>query len=267
MDLAQVRATAEAIALQAGEVLREIRLQPLTETTKANIYDIVTEGDRASEAVIVPALRAAFPEHAIVSEEGGGTMTASEAAAADYVWYIDPVDGTTNFAHGIPHFAVSIALADRERNPLVGVVLDPVSNELFSAARGQGTTLNGYPIRVAKTSALERAVLGSGFPTDKQRALENIPTWQAFVLKARDLRRFGSASLDLCYVASGRFDGFWESGIHEWDVLAGLLCIQEAGGMTTDFAGGTARLYTGEQIVASNGTLHPAMLDVLNSQK
>jgi len=261
MDLQKVRATAESIARDAGEVLMRHWMKPHTEVTKKNIYDIVTDGDKASEAVIVAALREAFPDHHIVSEEGGGTdLSAHEA---DYYWYIDPIDGTTNFAHNLPHFSISIALAGRDRVPLVGVVLNPVTGEMFSAARGHGATLGGEPIRVTNTPALDQALLATGFSTDKQAALEAIAHWRAMIARARDLRRLGSAALDLCYVACGRLDGFWESDIHGWDVQAGILIVDEAGGKTSDYSGGTEKLYTGKEVLASNGHIHEAMLDVL----
>ncbi len=264
MDLQQIRQTAERVARQAGDVLMRYWAQPHTETTKRNIYDIVTEGDKASEAVIVAALRERFPDHHIVSEEGGGTDLSG--GTSDYFWYIDPVDGTTNFAHNLPYFSVSIALTDPALNPLVGVVYNPVTRELFSAARGFGTTLDGAPVRVSTTDRLDRALFASGFSSDKTRARENMRYWEQFMTRSRDLRRLGSAALDMCYVASGRLDGFWETGINSWDVLAGILCVQEAGGTATDFAGQTTECYTGANVVTSNGRLHAAMLDILNDR-
>lgn len=262
MNMQDARATAETIARTAGDTLMQYWLQPLAVETKRNIYDLVTDGDRASEAVIVAALREAFPDHHIVSEEGGGTDLS--AREADYFWYIDPVDGTTNFAHNLPYFSVSIALADRERRPQAGVVFNPVTGELFSAARGHGATLNGQPIHVAPTESLDQALLTTGFPTDKQAALDLIPQWQAMLVRTRDLRRFGSAALDLCYVAAGRLDGFWENGINAWDVLGGIIIVEEAGGRVSDYAGGTAQLYTGKQVLATNGRIHDAVLEVIN---
>ncbi|NDJ62640.1 MAG: inositol monophosphatase, partial [Chloroflexi bacterium] len=230
MDLQAIRATATAIALRAGDVLLELYEQPHEEATKANIYDVVTEGDRAAEAVIVPALRAAFPEFAIVSEEGGGDDAAT-VAAAEYAWHIDPVDGTTNFAHNLPHFSVSIALADRDLRPVVGVVNGPVYGEIYSAARGFGATRNGQPIRVSSVQPLNQALLSSGFPTTRHTEPDNnLPQWEAVLMAARDLRRFASAALELCWIAAGKLDGFWEKHIHSWDCLGGLMCVEEAGG-------------------------------------
>lgn len=264
MELQQTRELAEQIARRAGEAVMQHWLTPLEEITKANIHDIVTVGDKASEAVIVPALRELFPDHHIVSEEGGGTDLNSHAA--EYYWFIDPIDGTTNFAHGIPHFAVSMAMTDRERNPLVSVVYNPVFNECFTAARGHGATLNGRRLQVTTIERLQQGVLGSGFSTHKEKALENLRYWQTFMMNVRDLRRFGSATLDICYVAAGRLDGFWEANINPWDVLPGALCVMEAGGQVSDYSGGMTRLVTGAEVVASNGRIHSAMLDILNDR-
>ncbi|HLU10167.1 MAG TPA: inositol monophosphatase family protein [Oceanobacillus sp.] len=264
MDLQSIRATAENIAVHAGETVMPFFNQPHQETIKTNIYDVVTEGDKAAEAVIIPALQEAFPQHGIVSEEGGGGLVA--ASEAEYSWYIDPIDGTTNFANNIPFFAISIALADRALNPLVGVVYNPVSRELYSAAKGFGATLNGNPIRVTQNDALNRAVLSTGFSYERHTQEDNnLRAWEAMLMAARDLRRFGAAALDLCFVAAGRLDGFWERYIHSWDCLAGILCVLEAGGKATDYSGGTSKLLTGDEIVATNGLLHEDVLRVLHS--
>jgi myo-inositol-1(or 4)-monophosphatase len=262
MDLQTARTAVEDIALQAGAAVMQYYGQAHQETTKSNIYDVVTEGDHASEAVIVPALRALFPDYPIISEEGGG---GGDRASADYAWYVDPVDGTTNYANNIPFFSISIALAARDLNPVVGVVYNPISGELFSAARGCGASLNGTPIHVSQQIALSRSVLSSGFPTQRHTLADNnIRQWNAMLMEVRDLRRFGSAALELAFVAAGRLEGFWERHIHSWDCLAGLLLVQEAGGRTTDYDGGTSALYTGAAIVATNGLIHERVLDVLN---
>ena len=263
MDLQAIRVAVEAVARAAGEAVMQYYEQPHHETTKSNIYDVVTEGDRASEAVIVRALRELFPQYPIVSEEGGG---GDDDASAEYAWYVDPVDGTTNFANNIPFFSISIALAARDLTPVVGVVYNPVYHELFSAARGCGATFNGRPMHVSRQTELSHAVLSSGFPTQRHTLADNnLPQWQAMLMASRDLRRFGSAALDLSFVAAGRLDGFWEKHIHSWDCLAGLLLVQEAGGRTTDYGGGTAQLYTGAEIVATNGLIHERVLEVLNA--
>ncbi|MFN8564697.1 MAG: inositol monophosphatase family protein [Anaerolineae bacterium] len=261
MDFQATRTAVEGIARQAGAAVMQYYGQAHHETIKSNIYDVVTEGDHASEAVIVPALRDLFPAYPIISEEGGG---GDDNASAEYAWYVDPVDGTTNFANNIPFFSVSIALAARDLTPVVGVVYNPVSGELFSAARGFGASLNGTPIHVARLAALSRAVLSSGFPTQRHTLADNnIHQWTTMLMEVRDLRRFGSAALELAFVAAGRLDGFWERHIHSWDCLAGLLMVQEAGGRTSDYDGGVDALYTGASIVATNGLIHDEVLAVL----
>jgi myo-inositol-1(or 4)-monophosphatase len=262
VNLQSIRAVAEIIAVRAGETIMPFFNQPHQETIKTNIYDVVTEGDKAAESVIIPALQDAFPEHGIMSEEGGIGLV--DASTAEYSWYVDPIDGTTNFANNIPFFAVSIALADRALNPLVGVVYNPVSRELYSAAKGCGATLNGSAIHVTRNDALNRAVLSTGFSYERHtRADNNLRAWEAMLMAARDMRRFGAAALDLCFVAAGRLDGFWERYIHSWDCLAGILCVTEAGGKATDYSGGTTKLLTGEELVATNGLLHEEVLRVL----
>jgi myo-inositol-1(or 4)-monophosphatase len=263
VDLQSIRAAVEAIAMRAGEAVMPYFNQPHQEVTKSNIYDVVTEGDKASEAVIIPALQAAFPDHAILSEEGGSGLVA--VGQADYCWHVDPIDGTTNFATNLPLFSISVALADRALNPLVGVVYNPVYHEMFSAAKGHGTTLNGQPIRVTRTDELSRAVLSTGFSYQRHTLEDNnLKAWETMLMSARDLRRLGSAALDLCFVAAGRLDGYWERNIHSWDCLAGVLCVTEAGGAASDYSGGTAKLHTGEELVATNGLIHQDVLRMLN---
>ena len=263
MDLQSIRMTVEGIVVRAGEAVMPYFNQPHQEVTKSNIYDVVTEGDKASEAVIIPALKEAFPEYAILSEEGGIGLVAVEEA--DYCWYVDPIDGTTNFATNLPLFSISVALADRALNPLIGVVYNPVYHELFSAAKGYGTTLNGQSIHVTRTGDLSRAVLSTGFSYQRHTLQDNnLRAWEAMLMAARDLRRLGSAALDLCFVAAGRLDGYWERNIHSWDCLAGVLCVTEAGGAASDYSGGTTKLYTGEELVATNGLVHQDVLRVLN---
>ena len=265
MNLQNVRATATDIALQAGAELMRFFDQPHQEATKQNLYDIVTEGDKASEAVIVPALHKAFPDHYIFSEEGGGSGAPLEAAK--YRWYIDPLDGTTNFANNIPYFSVSMAMADRNNTPLVGVVYNPVHQELFTAAQGFGTTLNEKSLRVSGADSLSKAILCTGFPyTRATNQDNNLREWGAFLPIVRDLRRFGSAALDLCFVAAGRFDGFWEGHLNPWDCMAGILCVREAGGIVTDYAGGEANLL-GAELIASNKQLHPQIMEVITRSR
>lgn len=261
LDLQAVRASAEAIARQAGIAVLEHFGKPHTETTKVNIFDVVTEGDKASEAVILAALRASSP-YPIVSEESGRD---AGVEAADYAWYIDPIDGTTNYASNLPFFCISIALARQDMTPVVGVVYNPVYGEMFSAAEGFGATLNGQPVRVKDTPVIERAVLSTGFSYRRHDTEDNnLKQWKAMLMRCRDMRRFGSAALDMAFVGAGRLDGFWEKNINAWDCLGGIVCVREAGGTATDYSGGTSRLYTGEEVVLTNGLLHETVLDIIN---
>jgi myo-inositol-1(or 4)-monophosphatase len=224
--------------------------------------DLVTETDREAEAIVVARLQRAFPDHVIIGEEASAGLALHPPPADRYVWYLDPLDGTTNFAHAYPHFAVSLALA-RGPDLLLGIVHDPVRNETFMATRGGGATLNGQPIRVSSVRTLRRALLCTGFPYDRQqRAGFYVRFVAEFLTRAQGIRRNGSAALDLCYVACGRCDGFWEWKLHPWDIAAGTLLVREAGGRVTDFRGGRLDLY-GEQTLASNVRLHRAMLAVL----
>lgn len=222
--------------------------------------DLVTAADRASEAILVEHLQKAFPGHGIVAEEG--TAASGAAEGAEDVWYIDPLDGTTNFAHGHPHFAISLALV-RRRQPLFGLVVDPLRGETFTARAGAGASLNGEPIRVSDIADLDHALLGTGFPYDRrERADFYLAFVGDFMRRAQGIRRAGTASLDLCYVACGRLDGFWEMLLKPWDTSAGALIVQEAGGTVTDFRGQRFDPH-GAQILASNGRIHSAMVALL----
>lgn len=204
-------------------------------------------------------LRTAFPDHAIVSEE-----SPPHPGEGAYCWYVDPLDGTTNFAHGYPHCAVSIAL-ERDGATIFGLVHDPLRRETFSAHRGSGSRLNGRPIRVSSTDGLEAALVATGFPYDRR---ERAPTYARFVeialQRARCVRRSGSAALDLCYVACGRLDAYWEWRLGPWDAAAGALIVREAGGRVTNLAG-AAHALTATEIVASNGPLHVGVLAMLHA--
>lgn len=261
--LTAIRETAEVIARQAGALLLDYAARPHLQTTyKSSIVDIATEADKAAEAYIVSAIRAAYPDHHLVGEEGGGYGPPLEDAP--FRWYVDPIDGTTSFAHGFPGYSVSLSVTDRDGAPLVGVVYDPVRDECFAVIRGEGATLNGQPIRVSRVADLLHALVGSGFSYDRLTAPDdNTAAWAAFVRQAQDVRRLGSAALDLAYVACGRLDGFWEPRLNPWDMLAGALLVLEAGGAVTDYAGNADAILGGGQVVASNGLLHPAMLTVL----
>lgn len=252
-----------AIARGAGEIILRHFAAPIPTTLKSSRIDVVTAADTEAEDYIVKELLARFPGHHIVGEEGGGR--GAPVAAAPFLWFVDPIDGTVNFAGKLPHFCTSIALATPEREPLLGVVFDPTRRELFTAVRGAGAQLNGQPVRVTATGALIDAVMSSGFPYDKHTNPDNnLREWAAFVTRIRGERRLGSAALDLCYVASGRLDGFWEKDLKPWDAMAGMLVVREAGGMVTDYRGGAHPQHSDRgSYVASNGELHPAMLAVL----
>lgn len=245
----------------AVETAREAGAVLLTEFSKPQKIaykgeaDLVTEADRRSEETIVNRLRSHFPKHAVVAEEGSG-----HASESRYTWYVDPLDGTTNFAHGYPAFAVSIGLVE-DGEPVAGVVYNPVSGELFTAAKGEGAYVNQRPIRVSQVDRLAVSLLGTGFPSHKRAQNPNIHYYWDFTLRSHGVRRNGSAALDLCAVACGRFDGFWEFGLKPWDTAAGVLLVREAGGVATDFAGRPYRL-GGPELLASNGRIHTEMQQV-----
>jgi len=229
--------------------------------TKSSPIDLVTEADKASEAVIVSILAEAFPDHRIVAEEGGGNSIKSEC-----VWLVDPLDGTTNFAHGYPHFSVSIGLLC-EGIAVVGVVYDVMRNELFTVVRGAGAWLNGRPIRVSRTPTLDRSLLVTGFPYDRQTdSQNNLDLFGKFLIQAHGVLRTGSAALDLAAVASGRLDGYWELKLSPWDSAAGIMLVIEAGGRVTDFTGAAADFWN-DRVVASNGYIHEEMLACLRPVK
>ena len=248
----------EAIAREAGALLMGYFAGHVTIEYKGDV-DLVTEADRASERLIVERLRRHWPEHGIIGEEG-----VRSDPTAEYRWYVDPLDGTTNFAHGYPVFCVSIGLVRNAANEKaeqleLGVLYDPTRNEMFSAARGQGATLNGKPIHVSQTKTLAESILGTGFPSHKRHKNPNIHFYHQLTLRSHGLRRAGSAALDLANVASGRYDGFWEFNLNPWDTAAGALLVQEAGGLVTRFDGSPFRLDSRE-VLASNGVIHQELL-------
>ena len=242
------------IAQEAGKVLREEMERPLDIAYKGD-FDLVTQADRRSEQVIVRRLQKHFPEHAIASEEGTGKDTDS-----DFRWHVDPLDGTTNFAHGYPCFCVSMALA-RRGELLLGVIYNPIYNELFAAARGEGATFNGKKIHCSKIASLKDSLLCTGFPNHKRHSHPNIYYYWDFTLRSHGVRRDGSAALDLAYVAMGRFESFWEFGLNPWDTAAGVVLVEEAGGKITDLEG-QPYILGGPSILASNGLVHAEMLKV-----
>lgn len=249
-----------AVARDAGALLRQRLNQPRDVAFKG-VVDLVTDADRASEQLIADRLRHSFPQHRIVAEEGARGTVAAEAAPSSFTWLIDPLDGTTNYAHRYPHFAVSIALA-REGTVQLGVVYDPMRDELFVARRGHGATLNGAPLHVSATAELIHALLATGFPYDLTQRAEAVAIWDAFVNRVQGTRRDGSAALDLCYVAAGRLDGFWERPLNAWDMAAGALLVEEVGGRVSAYGGRPFDL-DGHEIIASNGRLHAAMESVI----
>jgi len=238
-------------ARAAGDVLLAEFAKPQKIGYKGEA-DLVTEADRRAEEAIVTRLRNHFPKHAVVAEEGTGHESESR-----FTWYVDPLDGTTNFAHGYPAFAVSIGLAE-QGEPVAGVVYNPVSGEIFSAGKGEGAYLHQKRIRVSEVDRLAVSLLGTGFPSHKRAQNPNIHYYWEFTLRSHGVRRNGSAALDLCAVAAGRFDGFWEFGLKPWDTCAGVLLVTEAGGTVSDFAGRPYKL-GGPEVLASNGRIHDEM--------
>ena len=261
-ELASFESVGLHAARMAGALLRNRACGAKRVEYKTGAVDLVTDTDRDAEALVVDHLRRAFPDHVIVAEEASSGTTISAPTAAQYAWYLDPLDGTTNFAHAFPHFCVSLALA-RGTEPLLGIVYDPMRDELFAARQGGGATLNGVPIHVSTVDDLNRALLATGFPYDRRERTEFYLSFVAdFMQRAQGIRRGGAAALDLCYVACGRFDGFWEWKLRPWDTAAGTLIVREAGGNVSDFRGGAFDLF-GTQALASNGRLHAGMIGVL----
>jgi myo-inositol-1(or 4)-monophosphatase len=244
------------IAREAGTILCEEFERPLQISYKGEV-DLVTQADKRSEQAIVAKLTKYFPEHAIVAEEG---TRLESATGSEFRWYVDPLDGTTNFAHGYPCFSVSIGL-EQQGKMLAGVVFNPYYNELFAAARGEGATLNGKKIHVSAIKTLSTSLLCTGFPTHKRHKNPNIHFYWEFTLRSHGVRRDGSAALDLASVAAGRFDAFWEFGLNKWDTAAGVLLVEEAGGKITDFGGEPYQL-GGPMILASNGLIHEEVRQV-----
>ncbi len=255
-----LRDAAIAMAEEAGAILLEGYGRVHHPERKGRI-DLVTQFDRRSEELILKRIAERFPGSAVLAEESG---VHARHGTSELRWIVDPLDGTTNFAHNYPFFAVSIA-AEVAGEIVAGVVRDPVRPECFAAAKGAGATRNGEPIRVSSIARLEDALLVTGFPYDVREHPERlIPAFQEFLTRAQAVRRDGSATLNLCYTAMGRFDGFWEAALSPWDLAAGTLIVREAGGRVTDFRGGTFDLAAGE-LLASNGALHAEMMSLLAS--
>ncbi|HVM94541.1 MAG TPA: inositol monophosphatase family protein [Terriglobales bacterium] len=242
----------QAMAREAGGLLmRHFRAHVKIEYKGS--ADLVTIADRQSEALILERIRREFPSHDVMGEEGTRIETGS-----DYKWYVDPLDGTTNFAHGYPVFCVSLAVEYRGSR-IAGVVYDPTRDEMFSAARGSGARMNGDAIHVSSTARLAESLIGTGFPSHKRHKNPNIYFYHHLTLRSHGVRRAGSAALDLCNVAAGRYEGFWEFNLNPWDTAAGVLIVEEAGGRVTDFAGGPFQIESRETL-ASNGHIHDELL-------
>jgi len=254
---------ASEIAREAGARLREFFAQGVKTEYKGDV-DLVTVADRTVEKLIRTRLGEVFPEHGIFGEEG-----TRERLDREFRWYVDPLDGTTNFAHGFPQFCVSMGLEQRgaglkeaEDGTLVGAVIyDPMRDELYAAERGKGATVNGKAIAVSKIATLAEALVATGFPSKKRHQNPNIHFYHEITLRSHGVRRAGSAALDLAYVAAGRLEGFWEFNLNSWDTAAGILLVEEAGGRVSNFAGGPFRLDSTETLV-SNGLIHEELVKV-----
>lgn len=250
-----------AIVRAAGQIIRESYEQVQEVGRKSTEIDLVTEVDHAVERLLVGAILERFPDHAILAEEGHGTQQVSE-----YLWVIDPLDGTVNYAHGFPIFAVSVALRKGDET-ILGVVYDPLRDEMFAAEKGAGATRNGQPIHVSNTGRLQNSLLATGFPYDRAtRSDNNVAEFNRLITRVQGIRRAGAAALDMAYVAAGRLDGYWEQHLSPWDWAAGVLLVTEAGGTVTDFDGRPWSLGKGK-IVATNGYIHDELLETLSGRR
>jgi myo-inositol-1(or 4)-monophosphatase len=246
--------TAADIAREAGSLLAHYYSRGIGFELKG-AFDLVTEADRASEKLVVERLHTHFPTHTVLGEEGG-----LRDKSSDYCWYVDPLDGTTNFAHGFPMFNVTLGLA-RGGELVAGVIYDPLRDEMFTAELGGGAYLNGRRISVSQVTGIEHALLATGFPSRKRHENVNVHFFHQVAMATHGVRRGGSAAIDLAYVACGRLDGFWEFGLNPWDMAAGLLLVREAGGRTTNMKGGPAEL-SGPHIAVTNGRIHDELLEL-----
>lgn len=247
---------AEEASQMAGNVLRQ-HIGAARKISFKGAVNLVTDFDKRSQDMIFSFLSSRFPDHDFLAEEG-----LREQKGSDYRWIIDPIDGTTNYAHNVPIFCVSIALEWKEKI-VCGVIHDPMRDETFSAIAGKGAEINGRKIRISSTDDLDKSLLATGFPYDlRESEVNNIDHFVHFATRVQAIRRCGSAALDLCYVACGRFDGFWELKLNPWDIAAGVLIVEEAGGVVTDFRGNVVSIY-GKDILASNGLIHQQMIQVL----
>src|SRR5580658_9868371 len=252
--MAEFLETAAGIAREAGALIASYHSRGIGFELKGD-YDLVTEADRASERLIVERLRNHFPTHSVVAEEGGG-----QEGTSDYRWYVDPLDGTTNFAHGFPMFNVTLAL-EHAGELIAGVIYHPIHEEMFTAERGGGAYLNNRRIRVSKAARVHDALVATGFPSRKRHENVNVHFYYQLAMMSHGVRRAGAAALDLAYVACGRLDFFWEFQLNPWDVAAGCLLVREAGGLCTDMQGAPLDL-RGPHILADNTALHGEVLEL-----
>lgn len=256
MNMDKTIQAAREAALKAGRMLRE-NIGKSSEISYKGTVDLVTNFDTQAQRVIFDHLSSCFPDHDYLAEEG-----LNQNKGAEFRWIIDPLDGTTNYAHHFPVFTVSIAL-EREGEVVLGLIYDPMREEMFSAVKGEGAFLNGEEIRVSAVDDLNKSLLATGFPYDiRASKVNNITHFNNLLTRVQGIRRCGSAAMDLCYVASGRFDGFWELKLSPWDIAAGALIVQEAGGLISDFQNGEFTIY-GAEILASNGLIHQQIVEVL----
>ena len=249
--------TAVEIAREAGGLLANFFERRVPFELKGD-FDLVTEADRASEKLVVERLRSHFPSHGIVAEEGGGHESASE-----FRWYVDPLDGTTNFAHGFPMFNVTLGL-ERGNEIVAGVVYDPIRGEMFTAELGSGAWLNNRRIRVSKAERLADSLASTGFPSRKRHQSVNIHFYHQMAMASHGVRRTGSAAIDLAYAACGRLDTFWEFGLNPWDMAAGVLLVSEAGGRVSDMKGAAHNVRSSKHILADNGLIHDEVLGLFD---
>ena len=261
IDLDDILHFMQSVAREAGLVLLSFfdgRFRVHLKNTDKSQIDIVTDADRASEEIILEAIRRRFPHHDVISEE-----RAPEIRGSRLKWFVDPLDGTVNFAHGFPVFCISIAVAEDDRL-VAGIIYDPLRDECFSASRGGGAFRNGDPIRVSSASRLIQSMVATGFPYDKATSPENnIAEFNRVATQVQAMRRAGSAAIDLAYVSCGRVDGFWELKLKPWDMAAGMLLVEEAHGRVSDRWGKTTDVYT-DSIVATNGLIHNALIDLIS---
>lgn len=254
------REVAERTAREAGAILRD--MLGTVNIEHKGVVDLVTDADRASEALVGQRLGEAFPDHRLVGEEGVARLNGARDDA-EYTWIVDPLDGTTNYSHGYPHFGVSIALV-HGRTVVLGVVYDPMRDELFLAERGGGATVNGRTMRVSATDSLIRSLLATGFSYELAERTDQLRIWNTMQAQTQGIRRDGAAALNLSYVAAGRLDGFWERPLQPWDMAAGALLVEEAGGIVTDYAGGPFDPL-GDGVIAANPALIRPITDIVHA--